>query len=458
MADDSLFPAGAPQGLPLVYQTEMNRLGRKQAVANALAGQALQYSPTEMVGQVAVAQSPWSILGKTLTGGIAGHQARDTDRKMAALGNQYQTEKERAAQVVMQRYQTDPRGAVAMALMSKYPELQSWGQAQFKTNTKLQEQRSGEALKRGTNASVIQANNAGSDQWLQPKAGELQTVSPGTMLINKDTGLRDQTLDGAVHQQMLPNGAMANVMPDGTIEAADKAPKVQLGVTQYAQREGLGKGFEKAYEDDAKLRADLQAGQEMMGTLADMEALDRAGMYNGFGAEQTMALAKIGQQLGMDIDPSRLANAEAYRSAQVQLWQKLISKMGGNRGVTQEEAAEIKQILPRIADSPQGRARIMQILRNSQQRAAQRYNRLNLALQAAQKSEDPSLYWEENRKLIAEEAGLIPMGSLVGGGQVPPQGQTQPQQQQSSQPQPQLSPDGQDMNSPDYTIRWDQVK
>lgn len=399
-----IFAKAKPNALPLDVTAQQQALARRQKIADMLTGLAFQSSPTQMVGQVAVRQSPLEAIAKTVSGGLAGYKQKGIDDEMAKIAGDYQKRQREAIAEALSK-PTEQERATAMLMRPDLPEIYAQGSAMNKKLMDRGTKYGEEALKgqsnAGKQASAMAGNiAAGAGQTLQDKG---EQYDPTKITLDPLTGKPMAAMMNVIEQKVGPNGTVFNRnRQTGELNAADKAPKTTVSVSQAGPKAGLQEFFKGEAENLNKERAALQESKAALGTLNEMEKLDKAGMFNGFGANQIGATVKLGQQLGLTFDPNKLANMEGYRAAQTALWQNLISKMGGNRGVTKEEAEEIKQILPQVSDSPQGRARIMQIIRGAHQRNAAQHVKLSNLFGQAVKSDDPSAYINARAQFVAD--------------------------------------------------------
>lgn len=387
----SLFARSKAVEMPADVVAKQQGVARRQRLADMLTNMAFAPTPTQMVGPVAVRQSPFEAIARTFAGGLAGHKQKNIDTDLQGIANDYQQAQRQAIADALSK-PTEREQAQAMLSRPDLPAVYEQGQNMLKELQQRQTTFGKEAMSGMTNQGKMQAAQTGSfagGQTLQDKA---QEYDPNKLQIDPTTGQPLAATKGSVGQVMSPQGSLLNKnLHTGALDSVDKATKVNVGTSAqvFAEKKGIAKAIDLLSEDEKN----LQESQNMLGVLNDMEQLDKAGMYNSTGAPQIMELVKLGQALGLNYDKDKLANAEAYRAAQVQLWQNLISKMGGNRGVTAEEAKEIKQMLPRINDSPEGRARILSILRKSHQRAVQRYKMSSEALQKGLGAEDATEFF-----------------------------------------------------------------
>jgi len=207
------------------------------------------------------------------------------------------------------------------------------------------------------------------------------------------------------------------------LKKLDNAPRVTVGVTNNpvfaGQKAGMSEYFKRASQQVDKLGQAADNSQQLMGILDTLEGLHKAGINSNITSDMATAAQNLGQALGVKVDTNKLGNTEAYNSLIVDLWQKAVSQNGGNRGVTAEEAQEIKKLTPMARYSPEAREQLFGIQRQIAQRNIVRYQNANESFAKAAAADDPSLF-----KIPDDISGAyIPSG--IPGGQ-PGQSNTAP--------------------------------
>ena len=105
----------------------------------------------------------------------------------------------------------------------------------------------------------------------------------------------------------------------------------------------------------------------------------------------------------------QLANSENFNSVATEVWQNIISQLGGNRNVTAPEAERIAQIIPRLKDSPDARRELYGITDTISARAENRFKAANKAYFAAVTGNNPKLWAEQFEQIMmpASESEVI---------------------------------------------------
>lgn len=149
--------------------------------------------------------------------------------------------------------------------------------------------------------------------------------------------------------------------------------------------------FPKMYEDVSKLASEGEAAVQSQDLIKTLMA-NKDGTYEGPLANPAMWLAQLGNSMGVELDTTKLANTEEYKSASQQLLQRYISTIGGNRNITEKEQGEIAKAIPNLATSPEARARVSAILWSAGNKAIQRAQTAMTQFKKAVQSNDISGY------------------------------------------------------------------
>lgn len=284
----------------------------------------------------------------------------------------------------------DPRKALVDALSSQFPEMQQLGQSVIQSQLKSQVTAKDllPYLKRGDIPAAISGVPVTSDMM----APDLKTV--GNVAFDPDT-LKVQHLDGGASNLVNIGGDLYQTNPTtGQLQKLDNATKISVNAspTIVGQRAGLGEFYKNAANQIQTLGQTAQKAQEMQQSLAQLQELDKGGVYSNATSGPITFISNLAQAVGIPTDPSKLGNTEAYNAVVNQVWQNLVSQMGGNRGVTESEAAQIKQMLPLAAQSPQARQELFAILNKDAQASIERYQTANKAYGDSVTAEDPRIF------------------------------------------------------------------
>lgn len=303
----------------------------------------------------------------------------------------------------------DPRAAVVSAMGSRFPEMQALGKEGLAALTKVDQPEKFGAPVPGMwqgKPAMLSHGDKGTVRPIEGAAPEVKGVSlaPGASLVNPLTGT--SMVAGAkpglpqLGSSMGMGGSAAQdyyqVHADGTVHKLDNAPKVTVGGPTVnmgnAQKFGMKELAELAAKDLAAKGAKAQGAVELVSGLNQLEALSKGGTTTGPGANGAVWLGQLATSIGIPFDKTKLTNSEAYQGLATEVWQKTVSQFGGNRGVTSQEAEQIKKITPQLTNSPQARAEMTRIMRNVAQRAVDDYKKSNSSFKAATETQDATKF------------------------------------------------------------------
>jgi hypothetical protein len=288
----------------------------------------------------------------------------------------------------------DRRKAIFDALASRNPVLRQFAMQQLEAEGKnaltvkdLLPHARGSAI-----PDMLVRGTAG----FQPKRdiGEV-----GGTIYDKDA-LETVQLGGAKPMQTVINGDLYEVSPStGQMRKLDNAPKVSTNVSVGGPVIAGQKAGSEAYFKGAAGKVEAlgnQAGQaaNVKQTIAEMRNLDSRGIFSNVTSGPATFLTNLGEAIGAEVDTAKLGDTETFNALTTDLWQGLVSKFGGNRGVTKEEALEIKKMLPLATSSPQARQQLYQILDNVANRQIQQYQAADKAFSQAVYQDDPRVFSE----------------------------------------------------------------
>lgn len=177
----------------------------------------------------------------------------------------------------------------------------------------------------------------------------------------------------------------------------DNAPRISTNttVTTSGPRAGVQQYFKDAAETVGKLGDQARAAEDIKTTLTRMQQLDQNGVFSNVTTGPTTFVTNLAQAAGLQVTPQNLAklgNTETYNAVATEAWQKLVAQFGGNRGVTKEEAEQIKAILPQTKHSPQARAQLYQVLTAVADRNIARFRVSNAAFAKAVAADSPEAW------------------------------------------------------------------
>ncbi len=286
--------------------------------------------------------------------------------------------------------QANPHKAIIDAMTSQFPELQGLGSAAMQAE--LKNRVTAKDLLPYLKHSDIPAAMAGAPVTPDMMAPSIKTV--GNVAFNPDNNQVVHLQGGQGGLQQIDGDLYQTNPTTGQLQKLDNATKISVNAspTIVGQRAGLGEFYKNAANQVQALGQTAQKAQEMQQSLAQLEELDKGGVYSNATSGPITFISNLAQSVGVPTDPAKLGNTEAYNAVVNQVWQNLVSQMGGNKGVTESEAKQIKQMLPLAAQSPQARQELFAILRKDSQAAIERYQAANKAYGESVMQEDPRVF------------------------------------------------------------------
>ncbi len=193
----------------------------------------------------------------------------------------------------------------------------------------------------------------------------------------------------------------------------DNAPKVvtHTTVNQTGPKAGAQEYFKQAAKTVDELGDRARAAQDVSTGVALLANRDAQGVFSNVTSGAASFMTNLAQVAGVDVPPDQLAklgNTEVYNALSIEMWQNLVAKFGGNRGVTKEEAEQIKQILPQTRSSPQARQELYRILEHLAQKQISRFRVSNAAFVKALNSDDPTIWGQHISETLLPTTPFMP--------------------------------------------------
>ena len=400
------------------YDTESADIARRQKIADALQAQSLQPMNLPLRGPAGIlsAAAPiiQALLAKKQQDGLKADRAALTQRYQDDLSQGMQKYYDTAmgktttsmtggpnpdgsdgSHLMQTTSAPNPRQAIMDAIASNHPVLKEFGMKQMAEQAALDKknQLSAKDLLPYANPASIMANQQDPTKW-QPK-NNLQEV--GGVVYDPDTKSIVQ-LSGPTPVQKVVNGDLYELNPStGLSKKLDNAPKVSVAVnpTIAGQKAGMQAYWEGAGKKVNALGEIAQQASNNKQTISELRQLDANGIFSNTPSGSATFLSNLGQAVGVPVDVSKLGNTETYNALTTELWQGLVAKYGGNRGVTADEAKEIKKMLPLAGNSPQARQQLFNILDRLSDRQIAQYEHANSAFAKAVKMDDPEMFSQQ---------------------------------------------------------------
>lgn len=394
MADDTAFNSG----LPPEYAEAMRQYQRKLQLAQALQQRSMaEPEPTQVVSGYAVKQSPLAGISRVLNAFLGTKMGESAEKGIAGVKDKYNSDvQDRMG--ILNSFGDHPDVQANYARASPFGELQKLAQHFQDRAYKAQD----EDRKYNFEQNKLDREESGKDR----RAGA--TIQAGTGISGAAPAINTLTngLPAAWQPQSPaplafssdPRGnagvQQTNAKGEQSFHYAPQPPNVKVQVTPMiaAQKAGMGEWAKNAAGVVDKLGESARASTRLLGTLDQMDALNKNALNGGPQASFTNGLQGFLQTVGIKVDGAKLADSQYYNSISGDAAQRVISQYGGNRGVTAQEAQTIMQTVPQLQQSPQARTMLSQTLRNIANRNIKDYQEANSAFNSAIKAEDPEKF------------------------------------------------------------------
>lgn len=359
------------------YKVQTDALAKRQALVDAMQKSALDGSADTGIG---------SSLGRIVQGYFAQKKAKQLAEDQQAFGDQYNKDLQTGVGAYMEKLQgNDPKGAVMAALASNHPILQQLALQQMQQMGK-QDITIKDLAAYVTPESLL-AHVKDPSIPLQPKR-KLTTLTPGEVAIDEG---------GAIAQPGVPKGAAtpaaevptnANSLPTGPgwstqkvgedlyqqsatgMKKLDNAPRVNTSISLNPVLKGEGSFMEGLGKDTATMVQEARkrkvAAESNLTTAATLEDLDKKGTFSGPMANFLTVLSAYAQTVSIPVDINKLKNSQGYQAELGRrVAEALMATAGVGRSFTDPDREEYMKQFPQLIASPEGRAQIIQQMREA---------------------------------------------------------------------------------------------
>lgn len=352
--------------LPPEVTAQLQALERRKQMAQMLQQQAMQGRPTEMLGTHASRQSPLGGIARALTAGIAGNTLQGLDKESAGIVGGHQQQQIQNMQQLGGLPLKD-RIARALSMPGMQQQAMEWMKALDSetfsdTAAVIGPDGQPKGVRQGNRGSTLDAPLP----FKSPIMANDQAIDPYT--TQKKADFRDQWKFAG----SLPGVGPVQQSDTGKLDEVGKSPKVSVGGAQTiikGQNAGAAEWAKLAGQDVQEMAKSARGAVKMLGTLNQLEASGKAGIFSGPAATPQTWVAGMLRSMNLPVDEAKLANSQTFEAASISAWQDMIAQAGGNRGVVKEEAARIAQMVPQLTQSPEGRAQLTAFLKQAAQQS-----------------------------------------------------------------------------------------
>lgn len=430
-----------PTQLPFDYETETSAIKRRQAMIDGMTGQVMKPTQGQIIGNRYIGPGIADALSKVLSAYfLSNHQDKlDTETKdlqgrynegLKTALSQYEATRSGAPakfapsmaptidndpanpkQVeVSPAMAADPRKAAIEAVVSSYAPLRDIGLNDLKEFPRNQVTLK-DLLSHATPEAQEAMVRSGSVGAFKARP-DFKSVAPGEVLLDSggrvftpkgEPGWGTTTIGGDLYQQSATG-----------LKKLDNAPKVTVNtnVVNKGEESFLKQFGEQAAKQLSEVQVNKANAQKML-TVADrLESLNKAGTFIGPTANAATAVGQFASALGVPVDGKKLANSQEYAAVLGrQVAQILTAGSGVGRSMTDADREAFMSQFPQLVNTPEGRQRIIGMLRDSARQDIQYADKVHQNLQTT---------YPEAARLF----GILPTSQLFPGAQ--PAASTQP--------------------------------
>ena len=368
------------------YDSQLMEMQHGQRLADMLRMNAMQ--PIQSVSNSPLASiSPLQVMAQALMGYGANKAGEKHMEDMRNLSQMMEGDTNAGLEQFQKEYAVDPMQAVTNAMAARSPVIQALGKAALKGVAQPKD-----LMKAATNESILASG--GNPIGYRPKL-ELKTVEPGKPLMDQGGNIVNpaSVQPGAAPNYQTVDGNLYGVTQTG-MDQINKNPRINTNVSiNTPQNHGLKEYFGNANKSLEDLKGKATGAVNTLRALNELKSMEDSGIFSNVTSGPSTFVANLAQAFGMPISDEmakKLGSTESYNAAVTDLWQTLVSKYGGNRGVTKEEAEQIKKILPLASNSPEARKFIVDTLSRAANRQINDFSTANKAFAEAVQNNDIS--------------------------------------------------------------------
>ena len=337
--------------LPLDYQTEQEALARQQAWLDA-----------QRMDRMQTASRGEANFGHLISARMGRGDQEALDKRKADFNARYAS----GLSDAVQNYYKTREGAPA----SIQPDSMGPPDAEGMTQPKVTPGQAANPRKAAIDAIVSsfpQLREIGLAD-LKPQKRNLADVNG--IVYDKDTGSVVE-LSGARPSQVMHNGDLYEQSPStGAWRKLDNAPRVTVAPSIAVNAQGEGTFMKHMGEQTAKQIGEVQQSkvnaQRMLSTADRLEQLNAAGTFSGPTANFGTSVAQFADALGVPVDRNKLNNSQEYQALLGKKVAEVLTASGGvGRSMTDADREAFMSQFPQLVNSPQGRQRIISLLRSS---------------------------------------------------------------------------------------------
>lgn len=371
----------ANTNIPTAYGDKQDEWKRRQAIIDAMGGQAMQAPQGRQAGRLFVAPSPLEGIAKVFQAYMANKGETELKGEKTTAREAYDADTRKALEAYTSGRQTDPRQAAIQAVMSQDPRLQSLGQGDLAAAAKGAIQPA-DLLKYQDPTKIPQLLGQGAAGF-SPKR-EVKTL--GDVAFDPNS-LETLQLGGPQPTTTSIGGDLYQRSPTtGGLKKLDNATKVNVSPRISISTKGEGKFLETlgAKQAEAVVAAQQakQQGQQSIVMADRMEELLTQGIFTGPTANLAMTAGALSQALGMPGVRESLARSEEFRGLMGKQAAQALTGPGGAKMTDKDMELFLSQF-PQLTSSPAGIQAVIKSVRDSAQKNIDYADKVNANISEA---------------------------------------------------------------------------
>lgn len=297
--------------------------------------------------------------------------------------------------------EADPQAAIIEAMTSRLPEMQGLGKAQMMAQLQREKenfQNPITVMGPDGKPQLVQFGNRGSARPIQGMQPTPEVMAVGNRVVNKLDPTQVKADFSEQWSEPFSQGGdlYQRNLGSGQIRKLDNASKVNVNTSVspiiQGQKAGMGEWAKLAGQAVSEMAANARQSVQTMSSLNQMEELNKSGLNTGPLATPAGFVQGLAHSVGIPIDTAKLSNSQAFESEATRAWAAMMQANGGARGLVKEESEKIAASLPSLTQSPEGRAKIIAVLRMKAEQDIKDAQTASKEYSSALQSDDPAKF------------------------------------------------------------------
>lgn len=306
-------------GLPLEYQSEVDALQRRRQIAQMLLQQAMQPQQTQMMGPIAVRQSPIAGLARGLAGAYGGYKESQIPKELSGIRSRAETEG--VEELTRLQGMQDPRQRITTGMASRFPGIRTQAQAWQKAYDE-RTNKAADVLKDDPQASLDVLRTGQLPETYKP------TPLPKPEEVTLPSGARgvlEQDRKGQWQFKYEPKAGASQTVNIG----ADEKEAIQFHAAQIKTRQEAAKASRGALDGIQRAVMALERGAQAGGGENFKQALRKGAEFFGVNLPDTASTEDLGMAMG-EAMLGRLAALRPASNQDILTLEKIVGQIRTN--------------------------------------------------------------------------------------------------------------------------------